>query len=47
MAVQMKKDPLYAFSCLREASDAKPIQAAAVASAVDYTRADGATACGN
>jgi hypothetical protein len=42
----MKKDLLHALSRLREASDAEPIQAAAVASAADYTRTDGATACG-
>jgi hypothetical protein len=35
-AVQMKKDLLNAFTHLREASDAEPVQAAAVASAADY-----------
>jgi hypothetical protein len=45
-AVQTKKNLLRALSRLREAPDAEPIQAAGVASAADYTRADGATACG-
>jgi hypothetical protein len=42
----MKKYLLHALSHIPEASDGEPIQAAAVVYAADYTRADGATACG-